>query len=363
MTPLTVLSVAYPFAPVGPDTSGGAEQVLYRLDAALVKAGHRSLVAAMDGSRVSGTLLPTPSVDGDIDAKERADAHAAVREIIERALRRWPVDVLHLHGLDFPAYLPEPGVPTLITLHLPPGWYPREVFSMRRPRTWLHAVSEAEDRAIPDGVARLAPIPNGVPVEDLSARHAKRGYVLALGRVCPEKGFHLALDAAKEAGVPLLLAGEVFPYPDHEQYFQQNILPRLDAARRYIGPIGFARKRRLLSGARCLLVPSLAPETSSLVAMEAAACGTPVVAFPNGALPETVEHGRTGLLVHNTHEMAEAIRAADALDPAVCRATARERFSLERMADRYLTVYRDLAALHRERAPEARVTWGNGAHV
>ena len=103
---------------------------------------------------------------------------------------------------------------------------------------------------------------------------------MALGRICPEKGYHIALDAAARAGVPMVLAGEVFRYPAHEQYFRDEIAPRLDASRRFIGPVGLHRKRRLLSEARCLLAPSLAPETSSLVAMEALACGTPVIAFP-----------------------------------------------------------------------------------
>jgi glycosyltransferase involved in cell wall biosynthesis len=103
------------------------------------------------------------------------------------------------------------------------------------------------------------------------------------------------------------------------------------------------RKRRLLSAARCLLLPSLAPETSSLVTMEALACGTPVIAFPAGALPEIVEHGRTGFIVEDEREMAEAIHAATRIDPDVCRAAARQRFSFARTVERYVALYRDLA--------------------
>lgn len=340
---LTVLSVAYPLAPVGPDSVGGAEQVLARLDAALVEAGHRSLVTAAEGSIVAGTLLPTPLPDGPLDEAARARAHAAHRRAIRDALARWPVDLVHLHGVDFHAYLPPTGVPALATLHLPLAWYPPEALRPTRPDTWLHPVSAAQRRAGPPDLPLLPAIGNGVDVDRLRARHARRRFALALGRVCPEKGFHLALDAARRAGVPLLLGGTVYRYAAHERHFRDEIVPRLDRERRFLGPVGFARKRRILTAARCLLVPSLVEETGSLVAMEALACGTPVVAFPRGALADVVEHGVTGYLVEDERGMADAIHAADRIDPEACRDAARYRFSAARMAERYLNLYGDLA--------------------
>jgi len=348
---LTVLSVAYPLAPVGPDAVGGAEQVLTQLDRALVEAGHRSLVIACAGSRTAGTLIPVPLPPGPLAEATKAAAHESTRTAIANALQRWPVDLVHLHGIDFHAYLPPPGVPVLATLHLPHSFYPSGALAPTRPGTWLHCVSEAQAAACPPSPALLAPIPNGVPVEALAARHAKRSFALVLGRICPEKGIHLAIDAAKDADLALLVAGEVFAYEAHRRYFEEEVRPRLDRRRRFVGPVGFARKRRLLTAAQCLLVPSRAPETSSLVAREALACGTPVVAFPFGALPDTVEHGRTGFLVNDGSEMAHAIREAARLDPALCRRVARERFSLERMIARYFATYELLAGSRRDAAP------------
>lgn len=342
-TLLTILNVAYPFAPVGPDAVGGAEQILTALDSALVRAGHRSLVIACEGSSCKGALIPTPGWT-TIDEATYRPAHRAVREAVAEAVRRYPVDVVHFHGLDFAAYLPPSGPPALATLHLAPDRYPPQALWPERPRTWLHCVSEAQHRTCPEGAPLLPPVPNGVDLEAFRPRGPSRAFALSLGRICPPKGFHLALDAAGRAGVPLVLGGEVFPYEDHLRYFREEIEPRLGDGHRFLGPLGLARKRRLLAAARCLVIPSQVAETSSLVAMEALACGTPVVAFRVGALPEIVEPGRTGFLVDTVEEMAEAIRAAETIDRRECRRAAEERFASERMIGRYLDLYYRLAA-------------------
>jgi len=339
----TVISVAYPFAPVGIDSIGGAEQILSLLDRELVRRGHRSIVVACEGSKTAGMLLATPAADGVLTEEERSKIQRQHRRTLERALELHPdADLVHMHGIDFDKYLPPPGVPVLVTLHLPASWYSPQVFEIARPQTHLHCVSASQQRACPAGTPLLDDIPNGVPVDELSFRCGKRRYVIALGRICPEKNFHVAMDAATRAGFPLILGGEVFPYPSHLEYFRRQIVPRLTSGHRFLGPLGFARKRRLLSGARCLLNPSLAPETSSLVAMESLACGTPVVAFPSGALPDIIDHGVTGFVVRHEQEMADAVDAAGALDPESCRATARRRFSLEAMVQRYLDSYQQM---------------------
>lgn len=340
---LTVLSVAYPFAPVALDTPGGAEQVLASLDRGLVEAGHRSLVIARPDSRVEGELIPIPAADGALDEPAMARVHQAVRATLRETIAREAIDLVHLHGADFHAYLPPPGPPVLVTLHMPHEFYPAGSLVPQRPDTWFNTVSRDQQRRYPALPGMIAPIENGIPVEDLQARHAKRRFVLSLGRVCREKGQHLALEAARRAGVPLLLAGQVFRYGAHEAYWRDEILPRLDGERRFAGPAGFARKRRLLTAARCVLVTSEVHETSSLVAREALACGTPVVALRRGALADAIVHGRTGYLVDDVDGLAEAIRAADRIDPAECRRAARERFCERAMVARYLDAYRDLS--------------------
>lgn len=354
---LTVLNVAYPLARVGPDAIGGAEQVLTACDEALVRAGHRSLVLACEGSVCHGELLPFPLPEGPLDEAAQARVRARYREALLLALHRHRVDAVHLHGGDFLHYLPPEGVPVLATLHLPPGWYSPEVFRLERPDLYLHCVSASQRGACPPGAPLLAEIPNGVPLDRLRPTRRKRDFALALGRICPEKGFHLAIEAARRARMPLFIGGQVFPYPAHEQYFRDTLHPLLDSWRRFLGPLGFARKRRLLAMARCLLIPSQVPETSSLVAMEALACGTPVVALRIGALPEIIEHGRTGFLVGSVAEMGEALLAVHTLRPEDCRRAAEERFSVEDMNQRYLSLY---ARLVRHGGTSARSSTRSG---
>src|SRR5438045_2285662 len=155
-------------------------------------------------------------------------------------------------------------------------------------RSWFSCVSRAQARELSDLEHLIATIENGVEVHRTANKHRRR-FAAGLGRICPEKNFHAALDAAAAAHTPMLLAGRVFAYPDHEAYFGSMIRPRLDGVRRFIGEVGPRKKTALLSRARCLLAPSLAPETSSLVAMEAICCGTPVIGYRSRALAEIVE--------------------------------------------------------------------------
>jgi glycosyltransferase involved in cell wall biosynthesis len=338
----TVLSIAYPLTQVGPDAVGGSEQMLTLLDRALTERGHHSIVIAAEGSQVNGTLITSPATNGRLDDSVRNWGQKIHESLIRQALLQYPVDLVHMHSLDFHTYLPDSEIPVIATLHLPPAWYPGRIFHLRRQHFYMNCVSSSQQRECPNSTHLLPYISNGVDVDSLYLKARKLDYVLALGRICPEKGFHFALDAAREANTCMVLAGEVFPYDSHLRYFREEIEPRLDHTRRFAGPVGFVRKRRLMTQAQCLLVPSTVAETSSLVAMESLACGTPVVAFASGALPEIVEHGRTGYLVGNVKEMAKAIHDCSRLDPEECRNAAASRFSAADMVRKYLDMYERL---------------------
>lgn len=343
---LTVLSVAYPFAPVGPAAVGGAERILSDLDRALVAAGHVSLVAACEGSHPAGRLFsaPLPQLES-LDEAGRRRSKAQFQSAIDLALSAHRVDVIHMHGLNFHEYVWPPGIPALVTLHLPLAWYPPDIWKSRPGRVLFQFVSETQRQSAPPEMRHSPVATNGVALPPLS--NAPRGdFALAMGRICPEKNQHAALQAGSLAGVRVLVAGMVFPYPEHKKYFSEKLAPLLGTGpgdgHEFLGALSPDRLWELLARARCLLHPTLAPETSSLIAMEALAAGTPVIAYPSGALPEIVDEGVTGYLVHDVKEMAQAIPKASAIPPEVCRETAARRFSAERMVREYFGLYRRL---------------------
>ena len=344
---LTVLSIAFWLTALGPGSVGGAEQILSQIDAALVRRGYRSVVIAHPQSKVSGTLIPTLAINGPVSHETWQAAHDAIRRAISYALARYPVDIVHMHDMHFANFLPPGDVPTLVTLHVPPNWYKEQAFQVERRNTFFHCVSRSQREAFPPGIQLLPDIENGVAGELLvpTPKIRRRDFVAMLGRICPEKGFHLGLRAARLAQTGALLAGRVFPFPEHERYFSEQILPELDSTRRYIGAVGLRARRRLLASARCVIVPSLVPETSSLVAREAIASGTPVLAFSRGALPEIVEQGKTGFLVDDESALPDAIHACRSLDPEHCRQAAKRFLTPDRMVDNYIAAYRRILEL------------------
>ncbi|HEX4808506.1 MAG TPA: glycosyltransferase [Bryobacteraceae bacterium] len=340
---MTILSVGFPLMPVGPDAGGGAEQILSLLERQLVAAGHRSLVIAAEGSQAAGELIPAAPVPQTIT--DRASAQFDHREAIGRALRRGGIDLIHFHGLDFHAYVPETRVPMLATLHLPLDWYPPSIFEQQRCRLNCVSFSQAAN-------TRLPVVPNGINIAPYLALPVRpRTHLLFLGRICPEKGAHTALEVAHILDLPLVIAGPVHPYPHHQAYFHDQVEPLLDQKRRYIGPVGLGDKTHLLASSKCLLVPSSVAETSSLVAMEAVASCTPVVAFRSGALPEVVDHGQSGFIVDSVEDMVAAVekcaRCAQCagLSPDVSRAIAQRRFGAERMVSGYIRLYEQLTSI------------------
>lgn len=253
---LRILSVAFPFAMVSADPVGGAEQILSHIDSALTASGHRSIVIAAQGSATMGELVSIPRYCGTIGWNEWDRAHGHLRTLIRQIVSDRDIDLVHMHGVDFQSYLPDPGVRVLATLHLPLGYYSSSSLHPARPRTWLNTVSRYQHRTAESNPHVVRLIENGVAAPAYETGR-KEPFVLAMGRICPEKGFHLALDAAKAANAALRLAGCISDFPEHKAYFESEIKPRLDISRQWIGAVSGNSKWQLLQSAQCVLVPSL----------------------------------------------------------------------------------------------------------
>ena len=350
-----VLLVAYPLLPVSAESAGGAEQVLWTLERELARRGWQTEVAACAGSQVAGRLLVTGEAPRGLDGfAEREREHTAriVEACAANDVNRRPVMVLDHSGHFFSRvseFASQVRMPVLASLHLPRELYAARAFDRVAENVYFHCVSESQQREFLDLPRMLGVVRNGIDVERFAnhgpAEECEEDFLLWLGRVCPEKAPHLAIDAAQRAGMPIALAGQVYPFAWHREYWQREVAPRIDGQQvRWVELPSFAEKCRLLRQARGLLVTSQIAETTSLVALEAMASGTPVIAFRRGALPEVVGEG-TGFLVDDVEQMAAACTRLGEIRADDCRAWVSQNYSASPMADRYEAVMRGVQRL------------------
>jgi glycosyltransferase involved in cell wall biosynthesis len=349
---LSILYVAYPLLAVDDESAGGAEQMLLTVAREMAAAGNRVYVAAADGSRAPGTLIATGRPARALDQFEAREREHNVRILEYLRGHLGKIDLIHDMSGSFFRLACECPVPILATLHLPRSFYKREAFDHLPPNLFFNCVSQSQARTFRDLPNLVKVVQNGIAVERFPFAREKDNYLLWLGRICEEKGPHLAIAAAQKAGLPLILAGQVYPFSYHQKYFDREIRPHLTNAAqvRFIDAPTFDQKINLLRHARALLLTSTEDETSSLVAMEAMACGTPVVAFRRGAFPEIVSDGETGFIVETVETMPDKFRDAVRISPERCRERVLQLFSASRMAHEYEELYRLVLASAKESA-------------
>ena len=359
---LRILYVAYPLLPVSRDSCGGAEQILCALERLMHQQGHVTTVAACGSSQVAGELLATGSAPAEADQlgqREREHRAAIIATIRERERQGEAFDLIHDHSGSFWQCASQFDLPLLVTLHLPRQLYHPGAFSGPAPNVFFNCVSGCQYQQFTDLQNFASVVENGVDLEQFRPHNGEREpYLLWMGRICEEKGPHLALDVAEATQLPVILAGEVYPFSYHQQYYQREIVPRLKAlgsrAKHIVTPT-FSQKLKLLQRARAVLIPSTVEETSSLVAMEAMACGTPVIAFHRGALAQIVVDGVTGFLVESAAQMAESVKEAAQIDANTCRRYAEQFYSEERMAGEYERLYEKVLKSWRARRAQELV--------
>jgi glycosyltransferase involved in cell wall biosynthesis len=327
---------------IPPKLYGGTERVVYWLTEELVALGHDVTLYASADSRTSARLdAPWPRalrLDGSV-----RDPNALHMLMLERVRRRADeFDFLHFHLDYYPFSLfSRQPIPFVTTLHgrldLPEHQPLFTAFSS----VPVISISDAQRRPLPQA-GWVQTIYHGLPEQLLSPLPVKPQYFAFLGRIAPEKGVDRAISIARHCGVPLRIAAKVDKVD--REYFDEKIRPLLDNSNtEYIGEITDAEKSAFLSAAIALLDPIDWPEPFGLVMIEAMACGTPVIAFNRGSVPEVVDDGLTGFIVEDEKGAIGAFDRLSRLSRKGIRKQFERRFTARRMAQEYLAVYRRLA--------------------
>lgn len=346
--PYNIAMLAPPWIPIPPPGYGGIEHVVALLCDGLVTLGHHVTLFAAPGSRSTANVheVLTSSYPDDIGQSLYESDHVSrvLNVVDEMAEKGKPFDVLHDHcGFTTVAMADRMSTPLIHTLHGPFTADTSAFYRQHGDRAWLVAISEAQRASAPADVRVAGVVPNPVDVEHWPFTSEKQDYAFWLGRFEDFKGAHRAIAAARQAHIPLVLAGRV--QPGQEEYFQREIEPHLDNEQvRYVGEVGGDEKRDLFSNARTLLMPITWNEPFGMVMVEAMACGTPVIAFAQGAATEIVEDHVNGYLVDDVESMAAAIADLDQIDPAACRESVAKRFTPEIVAKAYVDIYRRAVA-------------------
>ncbi len=344
--PLRIAMLAPPWISVPAPGYGGVEAVVSSLTEALVDRGHEVTLLCAPGSRSSArvvSLLAEARPDEIERSLYEADHVARAFAFIDRAAPDERFDVVHDHcGFTALAMADRLDTPIVHTLHGQFTASTAAFYAHHGHKAALVGISRAQIASAPVGLRVASAIPNPIDLSVWELQEHKRDYLLWIGRMTPVKGPHRAIAAARIAGVPLILAGVI--QPGQQAFFDHEIAPHIDGEQvRFVGEVGGAAKRSLFAHARGLLMPIRWQEPFGMVMLEALACGTPVIAFAEGAARELVLEGETGFLVDDEAAMGAAVARLEALEPLACRDWVAEHCDVGVVARAYEQTYRSVA--------------------
>jgi glycosyltransferase involved in cell wall biosynthesis len=341
--PLRIAVLAPPWFPVPPTGYGGIEWVVSLLADGLVGAGNEVTLFASGDSHTKARLS---AVFERHPAEEIGKSYWELRHILACYARAHEFDVINDHtGMTGALLGATVDTPVVHTVHGPLDGEPGLMYDAvgrLAPDVGLISISLNQRRPRPH-LNWIGNCPNALDLSLYPCQPHRGDYLLFLGRLNPEKGCHRAIAVAMELGLPLKIAGKKRE-PGEEQYFDEFVAPHV--GRRgieYLGEVTHGEKVELLQDARATLFPIEWQEPFGLVMIESMACGTPVIATRWGAVPEVIEHGRSGVIVDDYRLIPAALEEADRIDPLECRRYVEERFAPERMVGDYTAAY--LAAI------------------
>jgi glycosyltransferase involved in cell wall biosynthesis len=339
--PARQLRIAFAMPPwfdVPPPAYGGIESLVGDLIGALIERGHTIFMVGVGTNGTAAEFRRT----FDLPQAERLGQ--ALPEVVNAAMangyiNELDIDVVHDHSLAGPLTAHGRRVPTVMTAHGPCAGDMVKYYRALSHNIDAHlvAISDSQRQLAPD-LSWVGTVHNALKASDYPFRRDKEDFVLFMGRMSPEKGAHLAIDAARGAGRRIVLAGKVKEEVE-QTYFEAEVRPRLGRDAEFIGEANMTAKKELYASAQCLVFPIRWDEPFGLVMIEAMACGTPVVALNRGSVPEVVVDGVTGFIRMEPEELAAPIQAVETIDPLACRRHVEEHFDVSTMAAGYERAY------------------------
>lgn len=345
MKKIRIAQIAPLWISIPPRTYGGIELMLSELTESLVRRGQDVTLIASGDSATSAKLIPVVE-RGIWSQKDNRNPHAPIIRMLKVLFDRfYEFDLLHNHFNFFPLPLTlRIDAPVfLTTVHRPiDEEYAKTMLAY--PKSRYCAISQDHKKSMEEfGIPVADVIYNGLDVNTYEFNDTPEDYVVYLGRLNKEKGVITAIEAAQAAGQNIVVAGNVVG--NYEWlYFLHEVQPLLNSEdhTRFRGEVTFKDKVNLLKNAKALLFPIDRREPFGLVMIEAMACGTPVIAFNRGSVPEVVEHGKTGFVVNTKEEMVSAMKNINQIERQACRKRVEENFGLEQMVDKYEQLYERL---------------------
>ena len=337
---MKIALIVAPFIAVPPADYGGTELFVAHLAEGLHRAGAEVVVYANGESTVN---VERRWIYEHSQWPIKVPEQAWLRELNHES---WAVrdaakdcEIIHVQspqGLAFSRFV---DCPTVLTLHGPHEQKLSEFYAYY-PDVYYVCISDAQCKQ--ESMPRMRTIHHGIDPTQYRLVEHKQQYLSFIGRIAPIKGTHIAIEVAKRTGIPLKIAGDVQPM--YREYFENKIKPEIDGKLvEYIGLADLKAKNELLGNSIAMLFPIQWSEPFGLVMAEAMACGTPVLAMPGGSVPEVVHDGVSGYICRNVRDMSNRVRNLN-IDPATVRKYVEENFSIERMVEDYVALYRD--ALH-----------------
>lgn len=340
---MRIAQVAPVWERVPPRKYGGIELVVSLLTEELVRQGHDVTLFASGDSKTKAklesvyhTAAPRELLGNPVpDLYHVATAFEKAKEF----------DVIHNHsgysGIALSKFIDTPVITTLhgifTDINMP-------FFKAFSDSCFYNSISNEQRKSCPD-LNYAGTVYNAINMDSYQFSADKKDYFVYISRITKDKGSDVVIRIAKKAGIKLIMAGKIDPGRDTE-YFEEEVRPHIDNDQIvFKGEVSEAEKRRLLKEAKAFIFPLQWAEPFGLVMPEAMACGTPVIAFPYGSVPEVVDQGVTGFVVNTEEDMIDAIKRVDEIDPRKCRDHAEKRFGVPRMARDYLSIYKKISGM------------------